>query len=105
VLAPADGAFDGRRTLAHARLAALNFASDSTLLGKIEPLPEKFGFGICGYPFLRTQATKLSIVVCESPAPLRVPERKWPPPHAWMAALSFGFEAKPPPPLELLPLG
>ena len=28
-----------------------------------------------------------------------------PPPQAWMAALSFGFGAKPPPPLGELPLG
>jgi len=47
VLAPADGAFDGRSTLAHARLSAWNFVLDSTLRGKIEPVPEKFGFGIC----------------------------------------------------------
>ena len=47
VLATADGAFDGRSTLAHARLTAWNFVLDSTLRGKIEPVPEKFGFGIC----------------------------------------------------------
>jgi hypothetical protein len=48
VLGAVDGALDGRSTLAQVRLAALNFALDSMSRGKIEPLSEKFGFGICG---------------------------------------------------------
>jgi len=62
--APA-GAPDGLRMLRHLGSAALNFAFDSTLTGNGLPVPEVFGFGIAGYPFLRMHATNESSVAAE----------------------------------------
>jgi len=80
--------------------AAWNFELVSMFLGKIGPLPEKFGAGRL-YPCCFTHATKLLIAVCEirpRNAPPPPPPNPNFAPQALNAACIFGEMLRAPPP-------